>query len=346
MRQAAEKRADLEKRKREAERRMLSEDEAETAQKIVDSREKAEALAGKVSSIKQAIQARETEFSQAKATKLGSLHGQLKNCNDLITEKSTAISHLLAIKGAECPTCLRTLAAKDKTALGLKLDGEVNELKSQAAAIANQIGVAAAEVPDAAATAKLRSQLEQAEKDLASIGEIANSENRMRIHREAIVEAARCDRELKAVAEPVAPDTAAMLEKIEDLNARIGKGEAILEQVREIERGRSGYESWKLQKVTLEARVQILERLIEFFGPNGIKTKLVGDKIGPFTEAINNALEPFGYQTRFTLEPYSFLVGSPETALAGPRFHLSSSVSRSSSDLAWRSRSRWQWPRA
>ena len=184
----------------------------------------------------------------------------------------------------------------------MKLNDELNALKKSLKD--TDLEMPGLNVPEPESLTKLRKSLAKLESELTNFGDIADAEAKLKAHREAIVEADRCDRDIKAITDPVAPDLNELSEKIGQLNARIGKGEEVLNQVQAIERERLAFADWKQKKETLEGRLEILARLIDYFGPNGVKTKLVGDKAAPFAKAMNDVLLTFGYSIDFEMEPY------------------------------------------
>ena len=303
---AAGRRKSLQQYKKAAEDRMLSEEDAARYQAIVDNRDKHDVLVGKINSCRQSIATAEAEARNEISNKRGAVDEKRRGIQAQIAQKEEQIEILTRIKSADCPTCQRALSAKDKAALGSRLDDELVGL--QKSLKQTDAEMPSLNIPESEALTKLRKTFAKMENELAAIGDIAEAEAKMRAHREAIVEADRCDRELKAITDPVAPDTAALATKIDELNTRIGKGEEVLNQVAAIERERQAFDDWKAKKAALEAKVEVLAQLIDFFGPNGIKSKLVGDKIGPFTDAMNEVLFGFGYKVAFTLEPYRFLI--------------------------------------
>ncbi|MGH9733002.1 MAG: AAA family ATPase [Candidatus Acidiferrales bacterium] len=73
------------------------------------------------------------------------------------------------------------------------------------------------------------------------------------------------------------------------------------------------------QKCALETRLRILDRLIEFFGPNGAITRETSTRMEAFERNLNQHLSGFGYACRLTFEPFeiciSLLPGGASLAL-------------------------------
>lgn len=72
-------------------------------------------------------------------------------------------------------------------------------------------------------------------------------------------------------------------------------------------------------KSALETKLRLLERLIEFFGPNGAVIKEAKRRMEQFCQDLNQQLAAFGYTCNLTLEPFEIRVssspGGPELAL-------------------------------
>ena len=68
---------------------------------------------------------------------------------------------------------------------------------------------------------------------------------------------------------------------------------------------------WEAQKL----KINDLETLCQFFGKDGIKAELIAQHIGEFSETVNRVLSAWGYSAKLEIEPYSFLVTTPEGEL-------------------------------
>jgi hypothetical protein len=68
----------------------------------------------------------------------------------------------------------------------------------------------------------------------------------------------------------------------------------------------------------LETRIGLLDRLTEFFGPNGAMMGQVSGRLGSFTEDLNCHLRPFGYTCNLSIEPFEIRVISSTHAHTGP----------------------------
>jgi hypothetical protein len=302
----------LHERKRQAEAKCLSKEDREFAEKTAGRLEEAAILVRKIDQCAVLLQNATIELVAQRRQAVADLTAQ-------INVKDQQLQELDKIRGKNCPICSHVLGLQAwgdlKTKLAEEMDTLTRHLEEAQLVLEN------AGPPEDEEARKdfelLESRLKVARQALEEIGDVAAAENLLRIDREAAVEVGRCERDLKAVKPVDIPVLTDFDEKIAVLNERIGKGEAILEQVRDFDRQEAAYETWTQTKETLEARIVILDRLVEFFGPNGVKASMVGDKIEPFTKAMNAVMNPFGYYIHFTLEPYSFGVGQDPLSLVG-----------------------------
>jgi hypothetical protein len=76
----------------------------------------------------------------------------------------------------------------------------------------------------------------------------------------------------------------------------------------------------------LDARIGLLDKLIEFFGPNGAMMGQACGRMGSFTEDLNRHLAAFGYACKLALQPFEIRVISPKDRRFGIALkHLSES---------------------
>jgi hypothetical protein len=62
----------------------------------------------------------------------------------------------------------------------------------------------------------------------------------------------------------------------------------------------------------LKKQAQSLDELVEYFGKDGVKSKLLAEHVGGFERDINETLEVWGYKASLSIEPYEFLVTNAE----------------------------------
>jgi hypothetical protein len=304
------KRSDLESRKINAENQLLNETELSEFETIIAKSETKQKLAAKIASLEGTVSTKKAKVDRENAAEVARIMQVISHLRATIEEDELVIAALLAIKAA-CPTCQRALKASEKHDIQEKLAAKLGLLRVDLESSEDELKKAnQREYPEE--IAQISRDLADQKIALSNIGDVAEAESKLRLHREALVEVGRCDRELKSLSDPELPKVHAFNAAIEELTARIRKGEEVIAGLRDAEQKRAEYKAWGALKSALELRVTTLERLIEFFGPNGVKSQMVGDKIVPFTKAVNDALRAFGYGVRFSLEPYSFQVGAFE----------------------------------
>ena len=102
------------------------------------------------------------------------------------------------------------------------------------------------------------------------------------------------------------PDTTELDAKIADLDARIQKGNAALTAAVQAETGREQYAKAMEAKKKLDAKRDLLERLIEYFGAKGIQAKLLDEHVGGFQKSMNAVLAGWGFEAHLQFEPFDF----------------------------------------
>jgi hypothetical protein len=112
----------------------------------------------------------------------------------------------------------------------------------------------------------------------------------------------------QAAAVPV--DTTAL----DNLNAQITRVEAELTPAIAYENAVSTIEQQVGRKRQLQDQVDALEKLVTYFGKDGVKAKLIKDNIDAFERSVNQVLYTWGYAAKLSIEPYSFDVTLPNRA--------------------------------
>lgn len=242
-------------------------------------------------------------FNKGVITAQVSFREKLQGISQRIVEAEESIEAISSLPEADCPLCHQEMTPEKKEALLDKYRETITNLREERDA---------ASLPDQQETPQIQQQrreLESVNSELERIGDPIAAEQKLRVHREAVVEVSRYDleqRQEKAIADP---DYSSLDKKIKDLRERIAKGSEVLAAIQAAESKQEAYDRHTDMVKQLEEKVQTLDRLIEYFGPNGVKASMVGDKIGPFTENMNRSLGAFGYTVSFTIEPYLFIVG-------------------------------------
>lgn len=136
--------------------------------------------------------------------------------------------------------------------------------------------------------------------------EVARS--RLESHRRALVRRAKLLEEQSKVQAVQKPDAADLESRMTILAERINKGERVLEKAQQ---GQSFQQTWEAhvrEKSGLEARISLLDKLVEFFGPNGAMMAQASSRLGSFTESLTRHLAALDYACNFTLEPFEMRV--------------------------------------
>ena len=138
---------------------------------------------------------------------------------------------------------------------------------------------------------------QQAEKDLALIGShIAEIES----------EIEQVQAEIKQAAEVTQPNTAEIDTKIADLDTRIEKGNTALTEAIQADTKRQAYTAAMDAKKKLDAKKELLEKLVDYWGPKGIQGKLLDQHVGGFEGNMNKVLANWGFAAHLSFEPYQF----------------------------------------
>lgn len=194
-------------------------------------------------------------------------------------------NNLLAMRG-KCPTCIRKISAGEQQELAAKLKEELADLQGK------------------------REKLEQ---KVAKYDDPATAAGKLQRHREAAAALVKLEKELAKLPSDAAEavDTSDLDSQLADLDARIAKGEAALAESQQQLRAVKAYREAEERKAKLEARHAACERLVAYFGPNGVRAQLAEGKLEPFNLAVNGGLEKFGFGCAITLEPYKLIVTTP-----------------------------------
>lgn len=112
----------------------------------------------------------------------------------------------------------------------------------------------------------------------------------------------------REVAEVPEPDTAALDAELSEIDERIQKGNAALQEAIQADGKRKQYDDAIAAKKRLGAKLDLLEKLVAYFGPKGAQAKLLADHVGPFQAKMNETLAGWGFLCNLSFEPYEFRV--------------------------------------
>ncbi len=139
----------------------------------------------------------------------------------------------------------------------------------------------------------------------------SDAQSALRAHREAVTDIDRLKKELAELADSkgdVFPDdTKKIQEQLDELEARIQKGQGILATLAREEEARRTYQEMLQRRRTLEGTREAADRLAKWCGPSGIQAQMASGKLPAFTDAINAVLGRFGYACSIQLEPYEII---------------------------------------
>jgi DNA repair exonuclease SbcCD ATPase subunit len=220
---------------------------------------------------------------------------------DLVAEQKTIETSLAAVEGlkGKCPTCGQAISEEVKTA-------EMEALRER--------------------LADLEGLLQGAREEFSEYAEIGTAVPRLEGHRKALARRAKLAEEQSRLQVVQRPNGGDLESRMTILVERINKGERVLEKAQQVESAGGRWEAYARETSSLEARMSLLDRLIEFFGPNGAMMGQASGRMGSFTEGLNRHLAAFGYSCSIVLEPFELRVSSSSDARLGFSLkHLSES---------------------
>lgn len=282
---------------------ILKDEEEASLQAIAGKRDELDKLTTEERRLSEELHDLHQGTAKDRSERLGALKSRIRSIEDRITEKRNQLDSFMEIKCPECPTCSREISDNDRGAIGIGMKCALTTLQEELDAI--DLNIPEAEDPNAK---KIFKKIEDIRKRINVLGDVAMAEEQLKRHRVAVVAESKFNREIDAIKDPPAFDATQYDDDIADLKARIAKGEEVLESVRDVEAKAIAYRTWLKKSEDLTDRIEVLNRLIEFLGPGGIKSEMVGDKIAPFSKLMNESLEHFGYEATFSLDPYRFIV--------------------------------------
>jgi len=203
-----------------------------------------------------------------KADSYRALQQTIINCQGKINVLIESLQKLKKLRGADCPTCLQPLDKKGLKKTIFTLQGDLT---------------------------KEEKNLEVWQEERAQRYDPAAALRALEKHQRADFRMEELDRDLKKLRAPRKAAVDLFDGEIQKLAERIDKGEAILRQVCELRQAKSLWQQANQQRSELAQRKQELETLVEFFGPTGVKAKLVGDRSTDFCAALNRHLIRFGF---------------------------------------------------
>ena len=277
LRSVQEVKKKLEDLRQQKERLVAQKAEADASWESVQARLKQvqveiEGASSEILSPSQEQELRQLESQRSHAEKLQ------QELTDLIAEQRTVEK---ALSTNECPTCGQPISAVAKAK-------EVQELGER--------------------FAELEGLIQGMREELNEFGDLEVARSRLEGHRRALSRRAKLVDEQSKVQAGQTPDTADLESRMTIIAERINKGERVLEKAQQVQAAQEKWETHAREKSSLERRVGLLDRLVEFLGPTGAVTTQAGGRIGSFAASLNMHLAAFGYACNFRLDPFEIRV--------------------------------------
>jgi DNA repair exonuclease SbcCD ATPase subunit len=214
---------------------------------------------------------------------------------EMLHDQLSAVQSLVNSDDAVCPTCKQSISDETRQALYLPLQEKFDAKNAEQRAAFDE----RKKLGDPAAAQKLIAQHIQAEKDLALIDKhVAEIEKDLDGLRKQL-----------GSASAEKPDTSKIDEEIADLDRRIEVGNTALQNAIQVKSAVEIHAKAMAAKAALDAKHEKLEKLLEYFGPNGVSAKLLDESVSPFQNAMNAILKGWGFQCKLQFSPFEFTVG-------------------------------------
>jgi DNA repair exonuclease SbcCD ATPase subunit len=202
---------------------------------------------------------------------------------ELIAEQRTVEKALATAQGFKdkCPTCGQPISPAAK-ANGVEALGE-------------RLG-------------DLEGLIQGTREELNEFGNLEVARSRLESHRRALARRAKLLEEQSKVPAVQKPEGTDFEGRMTILTERINKGDRVLEKAQQ---GQSAQQTWEAhvrEKSSLETRIGLLDKLVEFFGPTGAMMVQASGRIGSFAESLNMHLAAFGYACNFARDPFEIRI--------------------------------------
>jgi hypothetical protein len=244
------------------------------------------------------------------------LNGYLSTYQTQLQRITEALEHLMyATESDTCPTCKQAITPEIRQTLFAPLNRERDELHAKIVAIKNRF-----DTEGNPADANQRLQRDN---------EAINTRMRLADTRDTL-QAQRDECEQRIADRKLPPESGdGSLEQLtaalEAVKQNIVKGLDVLVKVVEQEDRHSEYRKQIAARAVAEARHAELEKLLEYFGPAGIKARLIAERLNIFTEKVNAVLRFWNYEMQFNIEPFIIRVHEFDTTFSLSPKQLSAS---------------------
>jgi AAA ATPase domain len=226
------------------------------------------------------------------------LHQEL---TELIAEQRTVEKALATVQGLKdkCPTCEQPISTAAKTK-------EMERLSER--------------------FADLEGLVQGTREELNEYAEINVAKTRLEAHRNALARRAKLVEEQSKVQAVQKPDGTDLEGRMMILAERISKGDRVLEKAQQVQAAQDKWEAHVREKSSLEIRIGLLDKLIEFLAPTGGVMAQASGRIGSFAESLNLRLAALGYECNLALDPFEIrVIFSTDKRFDLPLSHLSES---------------------
>ncbi len=219
---------------------------------------------------------------------------------NLVAEQKAAETSLAALQGlkGECPQCRQPISEEMKSR-------EIQALRERLADLDAMIQGAKEELNECAEVATAISRIEQHRKAVARRSKLMEEESRLRVVEK--------------------PNNGDLDGRLTILVERIKKGERVLEKAQQLQSVQERWEAYVKEKSLLDSRIGVLDKLIDFFGPNGTLMGRAGGRMQSFSEDLNRHLEAFRYTCNLALDPFEISIVSKTSDCSLPLKQLSES---------------------
>jgi len=165
--------------------------------------------------------------------------------------------------------------------------------------------------------AEVEGLIQGTKEELSEYAEVGTAISRLEGHRRALVRRAQLVEEQSKLQKVQRPKSGDLESRKTILAERINKGERVLEKAQQVGSSKERWETYVRERSALERRTTLLDRLVEFFGPEGAIMGQVSGRIGSFTEDLNRHLAAFGYTCTLTIEPFEIRVSASRDSRLG-----------------------------
>lgn len=237
---------------------------------------------------------KETDKAAKAAGKAAELDQQILKADAEIAANKDAVKKLSALSEEPvCPTCGASITTELVGALlqPLKEARDRNEDQRRASIDARKA------LGNPAEAASLLEQHNRATEDLKKSKARITEDRAILADAEAAIEAPQ----------PAGASTKQALEVLE-LGAQLAQVNAKVASARSAKDLLGRIEAAKTERDALTKRQVSLEKLVAYFGPDGVKADLLAATIGDFTASMNAVLASWGYTCSLSIEPYVFAI--------------------------------------